>query len=138
MRFPVLLVAALLVTGSAALAFDDAERGRAQGIVRAQAEAFSHDDADAAYSYAAPTIRQMFPSAEMFLAMVAHAYPPVYRNQSFEFGEARDDGTTLAQKVRIVDAAGVPWDALYTLEKQSDGSWKITGCVLLKAAGQSA
>jgi hypothetical protein len=33
--------------------------------------------------------------------------------------------------------AGVPWEALYTLEQQADGSLKITGCTLLKA-GQAA
>jgi hypothetical protein len=27
----------------------------------------------------------------------------------------------------------VPWEALYTLEEQPDGSVKIIGCVLLKA-----
>ena len=137
MRIPVLFVSALLLTGSAAFAFDDAERREAQGIVRAQVDAFSHDDAATAFSYAAPSIQGMFPSPEMFLAMVANAYAPVYRHRSFEFGDARDDGTTLAQKARIVDAGGVPWDALYTLEKQSDGSWKITGCVLLKAVDQA-
>jgi len=41
------------------------------------------------------------------------------------------DGT-IEQKVRIVDADGVPWDALYTLEPQPDGSLKISGCMLLK------
>ena len=44
---------------------------------------------------------------------------------------------TTPQTVRIIDADGNPWDALYTLEQQADGSWKITGCVL-KAVGQSA
>jgi hypothetical protein len=27
----------------------------------------------------------------------------------------------------------VPWEALYTLEQQADGSLKISGCTLLKA-----
>ena len=137
MRVLVLLAAALLFPACAAMAFDDAERGQAQGIVREQVEAFSHDDAATAWSFASPSIQQMFPSPGMFLAMVAHAYPPVYRNKSFTFGEAKDDGKTLAQKARIVDADGVPWDALYTLEKQADGGWKITGCVLLKAVDQA-
>jgi hypothetical protein len=29
----------------------------------------------------------------------------------------------------------VPWEALYTLERQPDGSIKISGCVLVKAPG---
>ena len=38
----------------------------------------------------------------------------------------------IALKVHIVDSDGVPWEAIYTLERQSDGSLKITGCMLLK------
>ncbi len=63
-------------------------------------------------------------------------YAPVYRHRSFEFGEARSDGGRIAQRVHIVDANGEAWEALYTLERQADGSLKITGCALLKA-GQS-
>jgi hypothetical protein len=43
----------------------------------------------------------------------------------------------IAHRVHILDADGVPWEALYTLELQPDGSLKITGCMLLKA-GQAA
>jgi hypothetical protein len=69
--------------------------------------------------------------------MVQHSYAPVYRHKSFEFGEARASDGKIAQQVRIVDADGVPWDALYTLEQEPDGSLKISGCVLIKV-GQGA
>jgi hypothetical protein len=59
MRTLVLLAACLLALASPAAASDDV--ATAQGIIRSQAEAFSHDDAAAAYSYAAPAIRGMFP-----------------------------------------------------------------------------
>jgi len=39
----------------------------------------------------------------------------------------------VAQRVHIVDENGQGWEALYTLEQQADGSFKITGCTLLKA-----
>src|SRR6266581_1057860 len=61
----------------------------AQSVIRAQEEAFRRDDAAAAYSYAAPSIRQMFPQAHVFMSMVQRAYPPVYRHKSFEFGAAQ-------------------------------------------------
>jgi hypothetical protein len=35
--------------------------------------------------------------------------------------------------VQIVDADGVAWDALYTLEKQSDGSLRISARISKKA-----
>ena len=105
----------------------------AQGVIRSQMEAFSRDDAAAAYSYAAPEIQGIFPRANSFLRMVQRSYAPVYRHKSFEFGEARVSGGEIAQRVHIIDATGEPWEALYTLEQQPDGSLKIVGCVLLKA-----
>jgi len=36
--------------------------------------------------------------------------------KSFDFGEARIAGGTIAQRVHIVDADGIPWEALYTLD----------------------
>jgi hypothetical protein len=70
------------------------------------------------------------------MAMVRRSYAPVYRHNSFEFGEARVEGGWIAQRVHIVDADGEAWEALYTLEAQPDGTFRITGCSLLKA-GQS-
>ena len=52
-------------------------------------------------------------------------YAPVYRHKRFEFGEARAADGKIAQAVHIVDSDGVPWEALYTLEQQDDGSLKI-------------
>jgi len=102
-------------------------------VIRAQVEALGRDDAAAAYSFAAPAIQDMVPQADIFMGMVRQSYAPVYRHKSFEFGEARVSNGQVAQRVHIIDAEGVPWEALYTLEQQPDGSVKIIGCVLLKA-----
>ena len=134
MRALALLVVFLIGLGSPAFADDVAA---AQNVIRAQEQAFGRDDSAAAYSHAAPSIQQIFPEADIFMQMVRQAYPPVYRHKSFEFGEARAAGGQIAQRVHIVDANGEAWEALYTLEQQPDGSFKITGCSLLKA-GQAA
>jgi hypothetical protein len=131
MRALVLLTAFLLSLASPARAADDV--AAAQTVIRSQVEALGRDDAATAYSFAAPAIRDMFPQADIFMDMVRRSYAPVYRHKSFEFGEARVSGGQIAQRVRIIDAEGVPWEALYTLEQQPDGSVKIIGCVLLKA-----
>ena len=128
----VLLLAIVFISLAApARAVDDV--AAAQGVIRSQVEAFSRDDAAAAYSYAAPAIQEIFPQADIFMSMVRNTYAPVYRHKSFDFGDARVSDGTIAQRVHIVDADGVSWEALYTLEVQSDGSVKIAGCVLLKA-----
>jgi Domain of unknown function (DUF4864) len=130
MRRFILLFAFLILCTLPAAPADDATA--AQSIIRSQVEAMARDDAAAAYSYAAPIIQQRFPQANLFMGMVQQNYAPVYRHKSFEFGEVRAVDGKIAQAVRIIDADGVPWDALYTLEQQDDGSLKISGCKLIK------
>jgi hypothetical protein len=128
------LLTMLLLSLTPALAADDV--AAAKDVIRAQEQAFGRGDASAAYSYAAPAIKELFPAPDIFMAMVENSYAPVYRHKSFEFGETKVEGDWIAQHVHIIDANGEAWEALYTLELQGDGSYKITGCSLLKA-GQS-
>lgn len=131
MRALLLLAALLIGLASPTRAADDI--AAAQSVIRSQEQAFSRDDAQAAYSYAAPAIQGMFHQADIFMMMVQQSYAPVYRHRGFEFGEARVSEGVIAQRVHIIDANGEAWEALYTLERQPDGSLKITGCSLLKA-----
>ena len=134
MRIATLLVALMIILGAAPACAADVTA--AQGVIRAQEQAFARDDAAAAYSHAAPAIREIFPAPDIFMSMVQNGYAPVYRHKSFEFGESRSEGNWISQHVHIIDANGEAWEALYTLEQQADGSYKITGCSLLKE-GQS-
>ena len=130
MRILALLVALLI--GSTALAFaDDVTAG--QSIIQSQEEAFGRDDAAAAYAFAAPAIRSWYRSPDAFMFMVRNGYAPVYRHRSFEFGAAMIVDGKIMQQVHIIDADGVAWEALYTLERQPDGSLEISACVLTKA-----
>lgn len=133
MRLVTLIILSLLVAAPSRAG----DIAAAQGVIRAQEQAFGRDDAASAYSYAAPAIREIFPAPDIFMSMVQNGYPPVYRHKSFEFGRSQSEGSTIAQHVHIIDANGEAWEALYTLELQPDGSYKITGCSLLKV-GQEA
>ncbi|WNV08885.1 DUF4864 domain-containing protein [Tardiphaga sp. 709] len=104
----------------------------AQKIIRSQADALVRDDAVTAYGFAAPDIQSIFTDPDSFMDMVRNAYAPIYRHRSFEFTESNMSSGIIEQKVHIVDTDGVPWDALYTVEPQPDGSLKISGCMLLK------
>ncbi|MCK1317504.1 MULTISPECIES: DUF4864 domain-containing protein [unclassified Bradyrhizobium] len=131
MRIAALLVFLSVAFGPISARADDV--ATAQSIIRAQEQAFGRDDARGAYSYAAPAIQEIFPAPDIFMSMVQNGYPPVYRHKSFEFGDSKSEGSRIAQHVHIIDANGEAWEALYTLEQQPDGSYKITGCSLLKA-----
>ena len=131
MRIAALLVVLSIACSPISARADDV--ATAQGVIRAQEQAFAQDDAAAAYSQAAPAIKEIFPAPDIFMSMVQKGYAPVYRHKSFAFGESKIEGSSVAQRVHIIDANGEAWEALYTLEQQADGSYKITGCSLLKA-----
>ena len=82
----------------------DAEAQEFQRIITGQLNAFSADDGAGAYNFAAPTIKRLFPSPEIFLSMVQKGYPPVYRRKSFTFGRIGNEmGGAPTQHVTIID-----------------------------------
>jgi Domain of unknown function (DUF4864) len=106
---------------------------RSRAIIEQQFAAFARDDAEAAYALADPTIKEMFDDADRFLAMVRDRYPPVYRHRSVEFGEFTELGDEASLEATIVDADNVVWTALYSLRREANGDWLISGCVLEKS-----
>lgn len=117
----------------------EAEAAEFQRIITGQLNAFNADDGAAAYSFAAPSIQRLFPTPEVFMSMVRQGYAPVYRRQSYAFGRIGNEmGGQPTQHVTIIDANGKAWTALYAMERQPDGSWKIAGCLLVEAPGEDA
>lgn len=129
----VLFLPIAVLVGTRALASASEDIVAARSVIRAQEEAFARDDAATAYSFAAPAIQSFYRSPEGFMYMVRNGYAPVYRHRSFDFAGVKIVDGKILQDVQIVDADGVAWDALYTLEPQADGSLKITACILKKA-----
>jgi hypothetical protein len=105
-----------------------------QSVISGQIEAFRAEDGARAYSYAAPMIKQIFPNPDVFMNMVRQGYQPVYRPQSFKFGAAglSASGRPI-QRVTVVGPDGVTYEAIYTMERQPDGSWQISGCAIVRA-----
>ena len=131
----VLAVLLLVFMSMAAFAqsISETEKSEFQRIITAQVSAFQADDGPTAYSYAAPVVRNIFPTPEIFMSMVKRGYSPVYRPQAFSFTEALIDPLGRpAQKMRVVGPDGKTYEALYSMEKQPDGTWRISGCTLLE------
>ena len=131
----IVLALALLPALFAAPAFSgDADVKAAQTTIDAQLKAFRSGDNDAAYSYAAPNVKQIFPTLDVFMSMVTNGYAPVQKPQRYSFGKSEAMGPNkIAQQVFIVGPDGKDYEALYTLELQPDGMYRITG-VSLKAS----
>ena len=128
-----LLIVATFLFSAAAHA-GDSEIKAAQGSIEAQLKAFQAGDGELAYSYAAPSIKRIFPSVEIFMGMVESAYQPVRNPRGFSFGKVQEMGaTSIVQQVLLTGPDGKEYEAVYTLELQPDGVYRITG-VSLKAS----
>jgi hypothetical protein len=107
-----------------------------RAVVEAQLAAFAADDAKGAFSYAAPSIREMFGTPDRFMAMVRAGYPVVYRAASVIFLNPLRSQGQLFQGVQLTDADGSLWLATYRLERQPDNSWRISGCDVQPSSGK--
>lgn len=100
--------------------------------VQSQLAAFAADDAKLAFSFAAPGIQKLFKTPDNFMTMVQQAYPVIYRPANILFLKAKILDSVAEQPVRLWDQVGDVWLAAYDLERQADGSWLITACVLMR------
>jgi hypothetical protein len=107
----------------------------AQLVIEDQINAFLSDDAATAYSFAAPGIQALFPDPDRFFDMVRRSYAPVFRPGNFAFGRSRPaaDGATIVQEVIIAGPGGTDWSAVYVLERQPDGSYRISGVQMTRS-----
>jgi len=109
-----------------------------QAVVQNQLAAFANDDADKAFSYAAPQLRKTIGSSAAFMAMVKNSYPMVYRPASVFFLKPDSVGEDLVQRVHMLDANGASWLAVYTLQRQKNKTWRISGCTVVENKGRMA
>ena len=107
-------------------------------VVQSQLAAFAKDDADKAFSYATPELRKTIGSANAFMAMVKGSYPVVYRPASVAFLKAEGTGDEIIQKVQMLDVSGTSWLAVYSLQRQKDKTWRISGCAVVENKGRMA
>ncbi len=106
----------------------------AKSVIRAQIKAFLEDDAETAYSFASPGIREKFPDELVFFEMVKRSYQHLYRPGNFAFGRSKLVGKEVIQEVLIFGSDGKDWTAIYELVPQSDGSYKINGVLMVQTA----
>lgn len=107
-----------------------------RSVITAQIDAFQHDDADSAYRIASPRIETRFGSAPTFLAVVKATYPAVYRAHDVSFGPIVRQNGAIVQQVSLVGPDGVREVALYSMEREANGSWRVDGCTLTADASR--
>lgn len=113
-----------------------ADAAAIRAVISHQLGAFLHDDGNAAYGDASPTIQALFHDPDTFMEMVRTGYQSVYRARGVEFRDLGMMDNRLIQQVYMVGPDGIPVLALYQMQKQPDGSWKINGCSIARAPDQ--
>jgi hypothetical protein len=136
----IVTLASLLVT-AAGLADDHtglaaADREAIRQVIMQQLDAFQRDDEVEAFSYAAPSIQAQFKTPAEFMRMVRSAYQAVYRPRSKEFLEVLVTDGQVVQPLQVVAPDASVLVAYYLMERQPDGMWRISGCVLGQPQGE--
>jgi hypothetical protein len=111
---------------------NDMDRMTIRDTIQSQLDAFAADDEARAFALASPGIQAKAGNAAKFMAMVRANYQPVYRPRAVFFQDVTMMDGAPAQRVLVMDAKGAPVQAIYPMQRQDDGSWRINGCMLYR------
>ncbi|MFZ1814121.1 MAG: DUF4864 domain-containing protein [Rhizobiaceae bacterium] len=125
------------VSASAEETVSPADTNATQSVIDSQIGAFRSGDDASAYAFAAPSIKTIFPTPERFIAMVKSGYQALYDPESYSFGRNTFLYGEVYQELIVTGRDGKLWQAVYTLKRQDDGSWKITGVKMNPYKGAS-
>ena len=129
-RFAVLLLLILIAVPAQAQQVAPSDRAAIASVIREQMAAFKLDDAGRAFGYASPGIQAKFGTPEQFMEMVRTGYGQVYRAAEVTFRDITVEQGVPVQAVEIRGLDGTGVLALYFMERQPDGSWKINGVLI--------
>lgn len=114
-----------------------AQEAPIRAVITAQIEAFEQDDFATAFTYASPTIRDVFGTAKNFGAMVKGGYPMVWRPGDVKFLALEEREGLLWQDVLVHDREGALHILEYQMQKGEKG-WKINGVNIRRATAGTA
>jgi ketosteroid isomerase-like protein len=129
-RFIAVLLLLLTAAPAKAEGLAASDQAAIAAVIRDQIAAFRVDDAKRAFGYASPAIQAKFGTPEEFLDMVRSGYVQVYRAREVTFRDIAVEQGVPVQAVEIRGADGTGVLALYFMERQPDGSWKINGVII--------
>lgn len=108
-----------------------------QDTILNQIDAFKADDFATAFTFASPSIKSIFMTAENFGMMVKNGYPMVASPGTVQMLEQREISGSLWQKVMITDQGGRTHILDYQMIETPEG-WQINGVQLLPEPGVGA
>jgi hypothetical protein len=131
------LMAPWAISGATAEEVSAADARAIHAVIQAQLDAFATDDAGRAFDLTTTSAREQLGNADDFLQLIKTEYPAIYRHRRALFSAAEKVAGQTFQIVRLTDGDNVVWLAIYQLQREADGSWKIDGCTLVATTSVS-
>jgi len=122
----------------AAAALNADDRIAIEQVIRSQLAAFETDDGEDAFGYASPDVREKFGTPEAFMLVVRERYRPVYRPRAVECDRITMSDFGPVQHLTVLGPNGAAFTAMYVMERQPDGAWRIGGCLLRPRESKAA
>lgn len=107
-------------------------------VIQTQLDAFQRDDGEASYALAAPSVKERFPTPEAFNKMVRDNYSPIYNLREVKFLTPSIAQGRILQGIQFLSEENQLLLAVFTLERQTDKSWKIKACDLMPVESKIA
>ena len=106
-------------------------------VIGDQLRALKAGDGATAMTFAAPGIREQFGTPENFLQMVRNGYAPLLEARYTQFLDGALIEGAAIQPLRLVLPDNRVLVALYQMQRQPNGRWRIAGCVLAPSTVQA-
>ena len=101
-------------------------------VIRQQIEAFKRNEISAAFDLATPEIQDQFRTSDIFFQMVIKNYAVILTHKTWNFGNlTKIRNEEYIQTVNFYEKDGRVLKALYIMEQQPEGTWRIGGCKLI-------
>jgi Domain of unknown function (DUF4864) len=107
-------------------------------VIAEQRSALRSGNAARAFSFATPAIRDQFGDASTFIDMVRALYSALLTARYVEFLDGAVIDGAVVQPLRLIDTDNTVRVALYIMERQPNGTWRISGCQIAASAVQAA
>lgn len=107
-------------------------------VIGAQREALISGDGERAFGFATPQLRDRFGNVATFMRMVREGYVPLLEARYSEFLEGAVIAGEVVQPLRLVMADGTVLVAIYGVQRQADGAWRISACVIAPSTVKTA
>ncbi len=110
----------------------NADAREIQEAVQTQLDALAVDDAAAAFEMATPAKRMLIGSPAHFMDIIREQYPAIYRYLGAIFSQPEVLDGIVVQTVWVTSGDRHVWLAIFGMERDENGRWKIDGCELLE------